>query len=316
MSFFQTVHTYRELRQIIEAFAREDGPLSFVVVVGNPGIGKTNTFRRMCEGALVLECNTTAFGLYTGLYEEREAELVVLDDVETLLSTPRGVNLLKALCQTDRVKRLSWNTTAADNAKIPRSFEIQARVLIFANEISAGGKNFAAVMDRGHGFTFAPTPLEVHAEVADWIERGETRTVIDPEVFAFIGQHLDEITMPTFRDYVRASEQRAAGLDWRAGLQARWQSDPKLAAVAEIMRLREAGDPTLQTADQRVERFADWGHGGRTSYMRYQKKWLAAHGLSRVPKVGQERDIPEIDTTPAISATDTGDIFEQLTAWA
>lgn len=297
--YFERVCSYAVMRQIIEAFAAPDSRMGFVVVIGDPGIGKTNTFRKeMCPDAVVLECTTTPFGLYTELYKHKDAPIIVLDDVDTLMVTPQGLNILKALLQTDAVKTVAWNTAAADNAKIPRSFQVKARVIMFANTLpKGGGKNLDAVLDRGHCYRFTPNAQELHNEVKGWIDQNQAN--VDPEVFDFIGQNLPRILRPTFRDYVKASQSNAAGLDWRASLQARWDEDPKLTAAAEIMRLASAGDETLMTEKQRSERFAEWGHGSRSTYMEYQKKAIELMGWTRLPKAKSKANNGGTNTSPA-----------------
>ena len=88
----------------------------------------------------------------------------------------------------------------------------------------------------------------------------------------------------SFRDYVRGSELKAAGLDWRSSLVARWRRDPKLAACAEIVGRYLAGDASLATAEQRARRFADWGHGCRSTYMAAQATIMKMRGWRRLPK--------------------------------
>ncbi len=278
------------MRKITSAFAMPDSRLGFVVVLGNPGIGKTNTFRKSMADAFVLECNVTPFGLYTELYENRNTGIIVLDDVDTLMSTAVGLNLLKALLQTDSTKRVSWNTAAADKLGIPRSFTTSARMMMFANKLGAHGKNLAAVLDRGHLYRFMPTAEEVHAEVATWMTKKEIKRTIHPDVYEFIGKNLRRIVRPTFRDYVRASEQLASGLGWKINLTARWDKDPKLTAAAEILRLANEGDPTLATSEQRAARFAAWGHGVRSTYMLYQAKVMKLLNISKPPKAPARRE--------------------------
>ena len=281
---FQSLKTYREMGRVIEAFAAEDSRLGFVIVRGNPGIGKTNTFRKTCgDDAFVIECNTTPFGLYCQLWDHRKARLLVLDDVDTIMSSPVGLNLLKTICQTDPVKRVSWNTNAAKKEGIPTSFTITARVLLFCNTLKGKGKNFAAVLDRGHCYHFAPTAEEVHQQVIGWMASGDLRSRMDPDVVEFIGKNLDRIIRPTFRDYVKASELKASGLDWQTALKQRWDKDPKLSGAAEILRLYLEGDPTLATSEQRAERFRRWGYGCRATYMAYQSKLIKIRGWTRLP---------------------------------
>jgi hypothetical protein len=288
MAFFQAVQTYSQMREVIKAFAAPESKLSFVAVKGDPGIGKTGTFRKEVPDAFVLECNTTPFGLYTGLYEHRDAGVLILDDVDTLAKSQIGLNLLKALCQTDGTKTVSWNTQAADRANIPRSFLTKARVLLLCNVLDGKGGNFEAVLDRAHCIHFRPTAAEVHGEVHSW--HGDA--AIASEVYAYIGGNLDRILKPTFRDYVKATQLRTAGLDWRAMLKARWDEDPKLSAAAEIVRLAQRGESAYATAEQRAKKFEDWGHGARSTYMLYQQQVLDMLGLPRLKKAKKAKAMP------------------------
>lgn len=284
MAIFQKLRTYSEMTRVIDAFAETDSRLGFVIVKGNPGLGKTATFTKACGGdAFVLDGQTTPFGLYCELYRHKDAQILVLDDVDSLLATPAGINLMKTLCQTEKVKRVSWNTNAAVKAGIPTSFVVSARILLFCNTLKGKGKNFAAVMDRGHCYHFAPTAIEVHKQVQGWMLRNEMRGRICPEVVAFVEANLERVVRPTFRDYVKGSELKAAGLDWQTALKAGWERDPKLSGAAEIVRLYLAGDATLATAEQRAARFQKWGYGCRATYMAYQSKVMRMRGWSRLP---------------------------------
>jgi len=282
---FQKLKTYREMGKVITAFAAKKSRLGFVVCKGNPGLGKTNTFTKsLGDDAFVLDGQTTPFGLYMELWEHRDASILVLDDVDSIMQTVAGLNLLKTLCQSDQVKRVSWHTAAADREGIPRSFEVKARVLLFCNTLKGNkGKNFQAVLDRAHCYHFAPTALEVHEQVKAWMLNKDTKKKIYPDVIAFIGENLPRIIRPTFRDYIKASEQMSANLDWKTTLKNRWERDPKLSGAAEILRLYMAGDKSLATSEQRAERFKSWGYGCRATYMHYQSKNLKIMGVSRLP---------------------------------
>ncbi len=282
MAFFEKLRTYAEMRRVVTAFAEPLSPITFLIIKGDPGVGKTNTFRKQVTDAFVLECNVTPFGFYMALYANRFAEVVILDDVDTLATSPIGINLLKAVAQSDRIKTLGWNTKAADRQGIPRTFSIQARVLMFCNVLPGRGANFDACLDRAMTYQFQPTAGEVQDEVRHWMDGGETATPISAAVFDFIGLNLHRIAKPTFRDYVRGSQAEQAGLDWRTSLLARWEENPKRVAAAEIVRLALSGDPHYQTADQRATTFESWGHGCRSTYMTYQQQVLQAMGRARI----------------------------------
>ena len=150
--------------------------------------------------------NATAFGMYHGLFENRDRP-VVMDDVDSLYTDAAAVRLLKCLCQTDPVKRLAWYSAAAGSgAGLPRDFETTSRVCVIANEWKELNANVAAVQDRGHVVFFEPSPEEIHRKTAEWFW--------DQEVFDWFAVYLHLIPAPSMRHYIRAAELKAAGLDW------------------------------------------------------------------------------------------------------
>jgi hypothetical protein len=284
MQYFQTLRTYRAVDEVVAAFAR--GSLSFLVLTGNPGIGKTNRFRRMVgDNALIVDCTASAFGVYGELARNPDCDFLVLDDVDGLWSDRRGMTLLKSLGQSDGEKIVAWNTMAADREGLPRKLSLHCRVMLLANHLQGGGANLEAVLDRAQRYQFLPTAEEVHEQVRGWIEQNEMRTVVERQVFDFVGEYLPLILQPSFRFYVKASELARAGLDWQVSLMAEWSADTKLSAAGEIIRLAVGGDSALATAEQRAKRFRDAGHGCRSTYMRYQAMVFKLKGWTRLPGV-------------------------------
>jgi hypothetical protein len=94
--------------------------LNLLIVVGRPGLAKSMSFRRAAAGAIFFEGNASPFGMYCALYHARDRQ-VVIDDVDSLYANGAGVRLLKCLCQTDPVKRVAWQSAAAqlDKEGIP-----------------------------------------------------------------------------------------------------------------------------------------------------------------------------------------------------
>jgi hypothetical protein len=80
-------------------------------------------------------------------------------------------------------------------------------------------------------------------------------------------------------------------LDWQGSLVSRWNCDPKLTAVAEIVRLAATGDPSLASTEQRVARFCQNGQGSRRSYLRYQKTAMERLGLPKLPRAESSRAV-------------------------
>ena len=185
---------------------------------------------------------------------------MVLDDVDSLYAERNAVRLLKCLCQTDPVKRLSWHTASAtlDKQGIPRSFETRSRVIIIANQWKTLDRNVAAVQDRGHVIRFEPSSAEVHRAVGDWFD--------DEEIYEWFGRHLSLVATASMRQYVRAAELKAAGLDWRA-MVLQEALPPKTSLVAQLKAVSQ-----FASEAERVREFVRRGGGCRATYFNHAKR--------------------------------------------
>jgi hypothetical protein len=256
------VCTYEHLQQFVDAFAR--GHLNLLILVGRPGLAKSQSLRQAVGGrACWVEGNATPFGMYGQLYLNRD-RLVVIDDVDSLYASPAGVRLLKCLCQTDPVKRVAWQSAAAqlDRDGIPRAFTTTSKVAILANDWRTLNDNVAAVQDRGHVLLFEPTAREVHEQAGGWFN--------DPEVYAWFGAHLHLIAEPSLRHYVRAAELKRAGLDWVQGLPLKGLS-PKALLVAKLR-----SDPGYPSEEARAQAFVALGGGCRATYFNHARRLRGA----------------------------------------
>lgn len=265
----ETVRSYGEMKWWRDRFYQQDG-ISFLIVIGSPGTGKSRMFKAGAPAdVLHREGALSTFVLYKKLYLHVN-EPVVIDDVDGLFRDKAAINLLKCLCNTDERRVVFWGkrNPELEQEGIPDSFETTSRVVILANTLTGIEANLAAVLDRAVVLHFQPTVAELHGEVISWFK--------DEEIYEFIGQHLSLIVEPSMRVYTKAAEMKRLGGDWRARLLRSWTShDPKLALVAQIM-----ADDTLQSADQRISRFAALGGGSRPTYMRKQAEWRKLMGIS------------------------------------
>jgi len=250
-----TVTTYDELHRFVQAFA--DGHLNLLILVGSAGIAKSQSVRRAVgEGACWIEGNATPFGIYTQLYKHR-GELIVIDDVDSLYTDRSAVRLLKCLCQTDPEKSIAWHSAAAGTDEIPRQFQTSSRVVIIANDWKTLNHNVAAVQDRGHLIIFEPTSEEVHREVSKWFW--------NQNIYDWFADHLHLIPNPSMRNYVRAAELQASGINWVQHLLSEIPSKTRL--VAELR-----ADPQFATENDRIVVFGERGGGSRATYFNHKKK--------------------------------------------
>lgn len=253
-----TVTTYHELCQFIQAW--QDGHLPLVILVGGPGVQKTVIVREAVSTTTVgwIEGNCTPYGLYYLAWKYRNQPLVI-DDVDDLYSSSNAVRILKALCQTEPVKRLAWTNyfTTQTCKDIPEEFTTTSSLVIIANEWKTFNDNILAVEDRGYVLFFEPSAAEVHRRTATWFT--------DQEIFDFMGDHLHLITRPSMRHYVRALGLKNASMDWRKALLSQWISGPDL-LVARLLR-----EP-FATEEDRARAFVNQGGGCRATFFNIKKR--------------------------------------------
>lgn len=260
------VASYKDLDRYASAFG--EGHLNLLVLLGDPGIGKSRAVRAALSGDVCwIDGNASPFGIYRAAYEHRD-QPIVLDDVDGLYKDRNGVRLLKALCQTEPTKALSWQTNAADLNHIPRHFTTTSSVALIANDWRTLNADVAALEDRAHIVVFEPSPIEVHRQAATFFW--------DQEVFDFVAANLHLTDRHSLRTYILAFERKTAGLDWKTAVLSRCLDGTALL----VARLR--CDATYQTEEERVRAFVESGGGCRATYFNYARK---LRPVGDVPKI-------------------------------
>jgi hypothetical protein len=263
------VRTYADLRKYTQAFAA--GHLNLLILCGPPGVGKSRGLRaEVGNNVCWIDGNASAFGIYQEAYVCRN-QPIVLDDVDGLYRDRNGIRLLKTLCQTERVKSLSWHTDASTLEKrgIPRQFTTTSRMAFIVNQWQSLNPDVAALEDRGHFLIFEPTALEVHRQASTWFW--------DQEIFDFVGRWLHLMEQPSFRTYTKSFELKAAGLDWQNGILCRCLAGPALV----VARLK--ANPRYASEEERARAFAHSGAGCRATYFNHSKKLQCLETMPDIP---------------------------------
>jgi hypothetical protein len=254
--------TYAELEAYVRAFAV--GHLHLLMLLGPPGVGKSRCVRQALDPKVGwISGQASPLGIYLEAYAHRHQPLV-LDDVDGLYTDRSGIRLLKALCQSEPTKTLSWHTATPvlKHREVPSRFITTSRVALIGNDWKTLNADVAALEDRGRVLVFEPTPLEVHRQAATWFW--------DQEIFDFVAAHLHVIAHHSLRTYRQAWELKQSKLDWRRAVLSRCLTGPALL----VARLK--ADCTFTSEAARVRAFVAAGAGCRATYYHLARKLRAS----------------------------------------
>ena len=146
-----------------------DKSVRAVTVTGAPGVGKTYTVEQVLQEAKekqgiqyeIVRGSISAIGLYKMAYALRKTgSVLVLDDADSIFNDEEALNILKVLCDSSDVRRVSWmkESNVLKEEDIPQSFEFNGAMIFISNLdfqtfVDEGGKNkyaqhFEALMSR------------------------------------------------------------------------------------------------------------------------------------------------------------------------
>lgn len=151
-----------------------DGLIRGLVVSGPPGIGKSYGIEALIDQANIANIITdnvdekavygvergsaTPISLYKLLYEySNEGSVLVLDDSDTILYEETSLNLLKAVLDSSKKRRVSWRAESRvlEREEIPDTFEFKGSIIFITNlklEKTRGkiGDHMKALLSRCH----------------------------------------------------------------------------------------------------------------------------------------------------------------------
>lgn len=143
------------LAQLTDACIK--GHARSLIVSGPAGLGKSYTVEHKLadwgiesDNYTIIKGYVRSTGLIKTLYAYREkGKVIVFDDADTIFFDDTSLNLLKTVCDTTDVRRVSWlsegslvDETSAE--RIPKQFDFNGTIIFISNH------DFDAMIDRGH----------------------------------------------------------------------------------------------------------------------------------------------------------------------
>ncbi len=132
------------------------GNIVGTIITGQGGLGKTHLTLGLVKAKLSADKweykngFTSPLAFYKFLYENRTKEILILDDIEGLFSTPTGIALLKgALGKVEGKRIVQYNTTSDKAEGIPPTFILKSRLIFLCNQtLNSNDPNKQALLSR------------------------------------------------------------------------------------------------------------------------------------------------------------------------
>lgn len=132
------------------------GDVTSLIVSGPAGLGKSHTVEEALrdwdpheENHTIVKGYLRAPSLYRLLYQHREAnKVLVFDDADSIFFDDVSLSLLKAACDTNKQRRISYLTEGTlldgDADILPRGFDFHGNIIFITN------LDFDAMINKGH----------------------------------------------------------------------------------------------------------------------------------------------------------------------
>jgi len=220
------IQTYAELKTFYVAF--KTGKINLLIIESDGGLGKTHTAESVVPEAYFIRGHATALSIYMKIHNEHP-DLIVFDDVETLLRNRTNTTLLKQILDTKAVKTVNYHTThTIGGSDIPPQITTSAKAMILCNDLKKEGKDTLALLSRGHHIKFIPSHEEIFKQMRKFAK--------DADILREIKKILKDAGDFNLRTYVKSVELRLSGLDWQTYLHKMCLIAPNLVAFRKVER--------------------------------------------------------------------------------
>ncbi len=220
------------------------GDVRALIISGPAGVGKSHGVTEILTKHNPYHIHISGYvrptGLYKTLHEFRApGSVIVFDDADSIFSDDVSLNLLKAACDSRKVRTLSWltETKMEDEAgdQLPRSFEFEGTVIFITNMdfdfmIDRGSKlspHLQAMISRSNYLDMAmKTKKDYLVRIKQVIEGGMLRDkglnkAAEAEIIEFIDENQDKFRELSLRMVDKVS-------DWYLSKPTNWKNLAKL----------------------------------------------------------------------------------------
>jgi len=236
-----------------------------LIITGETGLGKSYQIRKFLEKNNVdyeiLTTFSSPLELYQQLYDNKDKQVIVLDDVIKILDNDisKGI-LLSALWGIGNKRFVEYKTTS-HKLKVPNKFEIKAKIILICNELPSKMENvLSRVLYYDLSFSYQEK-IKLIYEICK-VEG------IPIEIADFIRDNTNEATKPEFlnlRTPIKFFQIYKTNDNWKELCLEQLKFDKDLALVRELM-FKDMPERA------KVQEFMEKTGKSRRTYFYYKKK--------------------------------------------
>jgi len=249
---------------------------SGLIVLGDTGLGKSYQITKYLEKNKANWESITTFAspleLYSKLYEGKDKQVILLDDVIRVLDNDvsKGI-LLTSLWGMGGKRFVEYNTTSG-KLKVPSRFELKAKIILICNELPAKMDN---VLSR---VLFYDLSFNYKERIKLIYEIGRLNN-IPIEILKFIEQNTSESTRPEYLNLRTPlkfhSIYKTNPDDWKSLCLEQLKIDEDLQIIYKLLQQDI-------TEKMRVQEFIKLTGKSRASYFRYKAKVSKSHQIKNI----------------------------------
>lgn len=255
------IKKYKELREYLEMFKK--GNCDLLIVMSRAGLGKTTELKEIMkreDNYVYINTHSTPLKTYLTLYDKKD-NLVVFDDISSILRNNIMVSMLKCLSDTSPIKEVYYNTTSKLIGNAPEVFKTTSKVCILLNEFDVHNDTLKPIIDRGFFIEFVPSKEEIIKRIEE-ISKSQNMVNNEKYVYNFIKEHYRKIENLSLRTYTKAIQLFIDDKkNWKDKFMMMIGFDEK---VIEYLKLREL----YKSDKERIENY-NWS---RATYFRIKQE--------------------------------------------
>lgn len=240
-----------ELKETFEivaemAEATTTGVIKGLIISGPAGIGKSHTVETVMDETIGMQCklrglepkyeffkgHTSALNLYCLLYRySSPGSVLVMDDADSALYDEDCLNLLKAVLDTKKVRRVNWgtNTIILEKEGVPSNFEFEGAVIFLTNikwdncKSPRLANHLQAILSRSHYLDLKVDTLRervIHmrnvVETTDMLWEYNFNSADIEDLMGYLMENITRLQFVDLRTVLKAADlKRAMPTTWR-----------------------------------------------------------------------------------------------------